>query len=225
MVALAGEGSRRRRDDASPAGKPDKRFADEDWDKNAFFDFLKQAYLITSDWAQKLVDKTEGLDPHTRQKAEFYIKQLTNAASPSNFALTNPEVLKETMSTSGENLVRGMKMLAEDLAAGNGDLKIRQVDYSQFKVGENVATTPGKVIARSDVCEIIQYEPSTETVLKRPLLICPPWINKFYILDLNPEKSFIRWAVAQGHTVFVMSWVNPDERHRNKNWEAYIAKA
>ena len=207
---------------AATAAKPDKRFADADWEKNAFFDFLKQTYLITSDWAQKLVDKTEGLDPHTKQKAEFYIKQLTSAASPANFALTNPEVLKATMSTSGDNLVRGMKMLAEDLAAGNGDLKIRQVDYSQFKVGENVATTPGKVIARSEVCEIIQYDPSTETVLKRPLLICPPWINKFYILDLTPEKSFIRWAVSQGHTVFVMSWVNPDERHRNKNWEAYI---
>lgn len=207
---------------APPQGKPDKRFSDEDWDKNAFFDFLKQAYLVTSDWAEKLVDKAEGLDPHTRQKAEFYMKQLTSAASPANFALTNPEVLKETISSSGDNLVRGMKMLTEDLVAGHGDLKIRQVDYSKFTVGENVALTPGKVIARSDVCEVIQYAPTTETVLKRPLLICPPWINKFYILDLNPEKSFIRWAVAEGHTVFVLSWVNPDERHRHKNWEAYI---
>ena len=207
---------------AAPPAKLDKRFSDEDWDKNAFFDLLKQAYLVTSDWAEKLVAKAEGLDPHTRQKAEFYIKQLTSAVSPANFMLTNPEVLKETIRSSGENLVRGMKMLAEDLEAGHGDLKIRQVDYSKFALGENMALTPGKVIARSDVCEVIQYEPATEAVLKRPLMICPPWINKFYILDLNPEKSFIRWAVAQGHTVFVLSWVNPDERHRNKNWESYI---
>jgi polyhydroxyalkanoate synthase subunit PhaC len=207
---------------AEPAPKPDKRFADEDWQKNYFFDFLRQVYLVTSEWAQKLVDKAEGLDPQTRIKAEFYIKQLVNAASPANFAITNPEVLKETIATSGENLVRGMKMLAEDIALGNGDIKIRQVDYSQFGVGDNLAMTPGKVIARSDVCEVIQYTPTTDKVLKRPLLICPPWINKFYILDLTPEKSFIRWAVSQGHTVFVLSWVNPDERHRDKNWEAYI---
>ncbi len=207
---------------AAPQGKPDKRFSDPDWEKLAFFDFLKQAYLVTSQWTEKLIEKTEGLDSATRQKAEFYTRQFTNAVSPANFALTNPEVLKETISSSGENLVRGMKMLAEDIAAGHGDLKLRQADYSKFAVGENMALTPGKVIGRSDVCEIIQYEPSTDTVLKRPLLICPPWINKFYILDLNPEKSFIRWAVAQGHTVFVISWVNPDERHKNKNWESYI---
>ncbi|TIT88807.1 MAG: class I poly(R)-hydroxyalkanoic acid synthase, partial [Mesorhizobium sp.] len=121
-----------------------------------------------------------------------------------------------------ENLVRGMKMLAEDIAAGRGDLKLRQADYAPFEIGKNIATTPGKVIGRSDVAEIIQYDPTTETVLKRPLLICPPWINKYYILDLNPQKSFIRWAIEQGHTVFVISWINPDERHGAKGWEAYI---
>jgi polyhydroxyalkanoate synthase len=200
----------------------DKRFQDAEWGKNAFFDFLKQAYIVTSRWASDLVTDADGLDTHTRQKAAFYVKQITNAISPSNFILTNPELFRETVASNGENLVRGMKMLAEDISAGRGELKLRQADYSVFEVGRNIATTPGKVVARSSLAEIIQYEPSTEKVLKRPLLICPPWINKFYILDLNPEKSFILWAVSQGHTVFVISWVNPDERHARMSWEDYI---
>ena len=209
-------------EDAIKPEKGDKRFQDPEWGQNAFFDFIKQAYLVTSRWAGELVEHAEGLDEHTRHKAQFYVKQITQAISPSNFLLTNPEIFRETVASNGENLVRGMKMLAEDIAAGHGDLKLRQADYSRFEVGRNIATTPGKVIARSDVAEIIQYEPSTDKVLKRPLLICPPWINKFYILDLNPEKSFIRWAIEQGHSVFVISWVNPDQRHGRKDWEAYI---
>jgi polyhydroxyalkanoate synthase len=212
-------------DDADDAIKPDrgdKRFQDPEWGKNAFFDFLKQAYLVTSRWAGDLVEHAEGLDEHTKHKAGFYVKQISNAISPSNFILTNPELFRETVASSGENLVRGMRMLAEDITAGKGDLKLRQADYSRFEIGRNIAVTPGKVVGRSDIAEIIQYEPTTQKVLKRPLLICPPWINKFYILDLNPEKSFIRWAVAQGHTVFVISWINPDERHGSKGWEAYI---
>ena len=199
----------------------DRRFADEDWQDNAFFSFLRQAYAVTSDWAEKLVKEADGLDPHTRHKALFYVKQFTSALSPTNFIMTNPEVYKETIAESGENLVRGMRMLAEDIEAGKGDLRLRQSDYSKFAVGENLAVTPGKVIAQNDICQIIQYEAETEQVLKRPLLICPPWINKFYVLDLNPHKSFIHWAVAQGHSVFVISWVNPDERHADKGWEAY----
>ncbi|WP_274629572.1 PHA/PHB synthase family protein [Arvimicrobium flavum] len=200
----------------------DKRFLDPEWGKNAFFDFLKQAYLVTSRWAGDLVEHAEGLDEHTKHKAGFYVKQISNAISPSNFILTNPELFRETVASHGENLVRGMRMLAEDIEAGKGDLKLRQADSSQFRIGENIAVTPGKVIARSELAEIIQYAATTDKVLKRPLLICPPWINKFYILDLNPEKSFIRWAVEQGHTVFVISWVNPDERHGRMDWEAYI---
>ncbi len=207
--------------DLAESHKADKRFKDEDWRENAFFSFLRQAYWVTADWAEKLAKEAEGLDPHTRHKAEFYVRQLTSALSPSNFILTNPEVYKETVAESGQNLVRGAKMLAEDIQAGYGDLRLRQSDYTKFEVGKNMALTPGKVIAQDDVCQIIQYAPSTETVLKRPLLVCPPWINKFYILDLSPEKSFIRWAVDRGHTVFVISWVNPDARHANKNWEAY----
>ena len=202
--------------------KGDKRFQDPEWGRNAFFDFLKQTYLVTSRWAGDLVDQAEGLDERTRHKASFYVKQVANAVSPSNFILTNPELFRETVASNGENLVRGMKMLAEDITAGRGDLKVRQADYTPFEVGRNVAVTPGKVVGRSDVAEILQFEPTTETVLKRPLLICPPWINKYYILDLNPQKSFIRWALEQGHTVFVISWVNPDERHGMKGWEAYI---
>ncbi|WP_353641256.1 class I poly(R)-hydroxyalkanoic acid synthase [Mesorhizobium sp. WSM2239] len=200
----------------------DKRFQDPEWGRNAFFDFLKQAYLVTSRWAGDLVEHADGLDEHTRHKASFYVKQVSNAISPSNFILTNPELFRETVASNGENLVRGMKMLAEDIAAGKGDLKLRQADYSPFEIGKNLAVTPGKVVGRSDVAEIIQYAASTKKVLKRPLLICPPWINKYYILDLNPQKSFIRWAVEQGHTVFVISWINPDERHGMKGWEAYI---
>ncbi len=210
---------------ASPAMEPvarvDKRFADEDWQKNPFFEFLKQVYFVTADWAEKLVAETEGLDEHTKHKAGFYVKQITAALSPTNFVVTNPQVYRETIATSGENLVRGMKMLTEDIIAGRGELRLRQTDMTKFAVGRDMALTPGKVIAQNEICQIIQYEPSTETVLKRPLLICPPWINKFYILDLNPQKSFIKWCVDQGHTVFVISWVNPDGRHALKDWTAY----
>lgn len=200
----------------------DKRFADQDWAKNPFFALLRQLYLVTASWADKLVNEAEGLDEHTRHKAAFYVKQVTAALSPANFALTNPEVYRETVASNGANLVAGMKMFAEDIAAGRGDLRLRHTDATKFAIGRNMALTPGKVIAQSEVCEVIQYDPSTETVLKRPLLICPPWINKFYILDLNPQKSFIKWCVDQGHTVFVISWVNPDERHAKKDWESYM---
>ena len=208
-----------------PVAEPDpkdKRFADPEWSSNQFFDFLKQTYLVTTKWAQHLVDAAEGLDPHTRQKAEFYLRQVANALSPSNFVLTNPELLRETLNSNAENLVRGMHMLAEDIEAGHGDLKIRQSDASQFEVGRNLALTPGKVIYQNELMQLIQYTPTTETVLKRPLLIVPPWINKFYVLDLTPEKSFIKWCVDQGLTVFVISWVNPDERLAKKSFEEYM---
>lgn len=202
--------------------RKDKRFMDEDWVRNPFFDVLRQVYLVTADWAERLVADTQGLDDHTRHKAQFYMRQITAALSPANFVATNPELYRETIASNGENLVKGMQMLAEDIRAGHGDLKIRQTDTTKFAVGKNMALTPGKVIAQNDVCQVIQYEATTKEVLKRPLLICPPWINKFYILDLNPQKSFIKWCVDQGHTVFVISWVNPDERHAAKDWEAYI---
>ncbi|QHP74299.1 class I poly(R)-hydroxyalkanoic acid synthase [Bradyrhizobium sp. LCT2] len=211
--------------DAPPAIAPsprDKRFADPEWKSNQFFDFVMQLYLLTTKWAQDLVRDAEGLDPQTRRKAEFYVQQVTNALSPSNFVLTNPEVLRETVASSGENLARGLKMLAEDIAAGKGMLKIRQSNPDNLVVGVNMATTPGKVIYQNEMMQLIQYSPTTENVLRTPLLIVPPWINKFYILDLKPEKSYIKWCVDQGITVFVISWVNPDKRLGNKSWEDYM---
>jgi polyhydroxyalkanoate synthase len=205
---------------ATPAPN-DKRFADPEWNSNQFYDFLKQAYLVSTQWANQLVSDAD-LDPHTKQKAEFYMRQIGNALSPSNFVLTNPELLRETLTSNAENLVRGMHMLADDIATGGGDLKIRQSDSSMFEVGRNLAVTPGKVIFQNEIMQLIQYAPSTATVLKKPLLIVPPWINKFYVLDLTPEKSFIKWCVDQGITVFCISWVNPDAHLAKKSWEDYI---
>ena len=181
-----------------------------------------QLYLLTTQWAHELVRNADGLDPHTRKKAEFYVQQITNALAPSNFVLTNPEVLRETLASNGDNLVRGMKMLAEDIEAGRGTLRIRQSDPSNLAVGVNMATTPGKVIFQNELMQLIQYQPTTETVLRTPLLIVPPWINKFYILDLKPEKSYIKWCVDQGITVFVISWVNPDKQLGKKTFEDYM---
>ncbi|HXL32600.1 MAG TPA: class I poly(R)-hydroxyalkanoic acid synthase [Bradyrhizobium sp.] len=210
---------------ARPAIEPsprDKRFKDPEWKSNQFFDFVMQLYLLTTQWAHDLVHNAEGVDPHTRKKAEFYVAQITNALAPSNFVLTNPEILRETLASSGGNLVRGMKMLAEDIEAGQGTLRIRQSDPSNLIVGVNMATTPGKVIFQNELMQLIQYAPSTENVLRTPLLIVPPWINKFYILDLKPEKSFIKWCVDQGITVFVISWVNPDKSLGSKTFDDYM---
>jgi poly[(R)-3-hydroxyalkanoate] polymerase subunit PhaC len=206
----------------APPDASDKRFADAAWRDNPYFDFIKQAYVLTTRWADDLVKHADELEPHDRDKAQFYLRQVTAALSPSNFIATNPELIRTTLAESGENLVRGLTMLAEDIQAGHGTLRIRQADARAFKLGVNLATTPGKVIFRNELIELIQYEPTTPEVYKRPLLIVPPWINKFYILDLNPEKSFVRWAVAQGVTVFVVSWVNPDERHAGKDFDSYM---
>jgi polyhydroxyalkanoate synthase subunit PhaC len=211
--------------EAPPAISPsprDKRFADPEWKSNQFFDFVMQAYLLTAQWAQDLVHNAEGLDPRTRKKAEFYVNQITNALAPSNFVLTNPEVLRQTVTSNGDNLARGMQMLAEDIEAGGGMLKIRQSDPANLEVGVNMATTPGKVIFQNEMMQLIQYTATTEKVLRTPLLIVPPWINKFYILDLRPEKSFIKWCVDQGITVFVISWVNPDKSLGSKTWDDYM---
>jgi polyhydroxyalkanoate synthase len=218
MRRMAGE-------DAKPAieaSPRDKRFQDPEWKTNQFFDFVKQLYLLTTQWAQDLVRNADGLDPHTRKKAEFYVQQIANAIAPSNFVLTNPEVLRETLASNGDNLVRGMKMLAEDIEAGRGTLRIRQSDPTNLAVGVNMATTPGKVIYQNELMQLIQYTPTTETVLRTPLLIVPPWINKFYILDLKPEKSYIKWCVDQGITVFVISWVNPDKELGKKSFADYM---
>ncbi len=215
---LAGEPS-------DPVARPDprdKRFNDPEWSSNQYFDFLKQAYLVTADWAKHLVEDADQLDPAVRQKAEFYMRQIVNAISPSNFIFTNPELLRATLQENAENLVRGAHMFAEDIEAGGGELKIRQSDMSKFEVGRNLAITPGKVIYQNPLMQLIQYAPATARVRKRPLLIVPPWINKYYVLDLTPEKSFIKWCVDQGLTVFVISWVNPDQKLAQKSFVDYI---
>ncbi|MBO1909699.1 class I poly(R)-hydroxyalkanoic acid synthase [Microvirga sp. 3-52] len=209
-------------DEVAPSSTKDARFKDPSWTEHQFFDAVRQSYLITSHWAEQLVDATDGLDPEAQRKARFYTKQIINALAPSNWVFTNPELLRETFASDGENLVRGMQLLAEDIERGGGQLKIRQTDPTQFEVGRNLAVTPGKVIYQNALMQLIQYAPTTEKVLKRPLLIVPPWINKFYILDLNPEKSFIKWAVDQGHTVFIISWVNPNESLAGKSFEDYM---
>jgi polyhydroxyalkanoate synthase len=211
--------------ETAPVAHPDprdRRFADAEWSSNQFFDFVKQAYLLSAHWADQLVKDARTLDPHTRQKAEFYVRQIVNALSPSNFVLTNPELLRETLDSNAENLARGMQMLAEDIEAGGGDIKIRQSDPQAFEIGRNLALTPGKVVFQNALMQLIQYQPATETVLKRPLLIVPPWINKFYVLDLTPDKSFIKWCVDQGLTVFVISWINPDETLAAMDFEQYM---
>ena len=200
----------------------DPRFKHPAWSEHLYFDFLRQSYLITSHWAASLIDQVDGLDPHTRNKARFYATQIMNAIAPTNWVFTNPELLHETFASDGENLVRGMQLLAEDIERGSGHLRIRQTDATKFEVGKNLANTPGKVVYQNAVMQLIQYAPTTETVLRRPLLIVPPWINKFYILDLSPERSFVKWAIDQGQTVFMISWVNPDRDLAHKTFEDYM---
>ena len=218
--------ARRMLGDKAPAvieePKTDRRFKDDAWRENEVFDFIRQSYLLSARFFTNMVQTTEGLEPKTAQKVDFYTRQFVDAMSPSNFLLTNPEVLRRTAETGGENLLKGLSNLLADLERGKGQLRIRMTDETKFKVGENIAVTPGKVIFRNDLMELIQYQPTTEKVLKRPLLIIPPWINKFYILDLRPKNSFIRWAVEQGHTVFVVSWVNPDEKLAEKGFDDYM---
>jgi polyhydroxyalkanoate synthase subunit PhaC len=211
--------------DVEPLVKPepgDARFKDPEWNENPYFDFWKQAYLLTTNWASKTLDKTEGLDEQTRQRADFYLRQMTSMMSPSNFMATNPEVIRETLTSNGRNLVAGMENLASDLAQSGSILKISQTDTSAFEVGKNLATTPGKVVFQNDLLQLIQYAPSTPQVHEIPFVLVPPWINKFYILDLGPQKSFIKYIVDQGFTVFVVSWVNPDEKLAAKTFEDYM---
>ena len=206
---------------ASPA-RNDKRFKDKDWQENTIFDFLKQLYLVSTSWAQDVIKNADGIDEHTRQKAGFYVEQIANALSPSNFPASNPEVLRATLASNGANLIKGLDNLERDMASPDGRLRIKQTDSTAFEIGKNIAMTPGKVVFRNDTFELIQYSPTQKRVYEIPLLIVPPWINKFYILDLNPKKSFVRWAVEQGLTVFVVSWVNADEKQGRKTFSDYM---
>ena len=202
----------------------DRRFRDPAWDDHAVFDFIKQSYLLTSRWLVDTVNQLEGFDDKTRRKIEFYTRQFVDAMAPSNFVATNPEVLRATLESRGANLLHGLNHLLEDLARGEGRLAIKMTDLEAFQVGANLALSPGKVIYQNDLMQLLQYAPSTEQVYQRPLLVIPPWINKYYILDLRPKNSFIKYAVDRGFTVFVISWVNPDERHAEKTFEDYMAE-
>ena len=216
---------RLRGDDAAPIAPPapgDRRFSHPDWQKNPLLDGLKQSYLVTARWADDIVADADGLDPHTRHKARFYAARIAEALSPTNIPLTNPQVMHSAFATAGASLADGLEKLAADIAAADGELVVPQTDQTAFEVGRNLAVTPGKVVFQNELMQLIQYAPATDKVSARPLLIVPPWINKFYVLDLTPEKSFVAWAVAQGLTVFVVSWVNPDSRHAGFGFADYM---
>jgi len=202
--------------------KDDRRFKDDDWQDNGVFDFVKQSYLLASRYILSSLESTNGLDDKTATKVNFYTRQFIDALSPTNFAATNPEVLRETISSHGENLVNGFHNMLDDMERGKGNLQVKMTDTEAFELGVNVATTPGKVIFENDLMQLLQFTPSTEKNRKTPLLIMPPWINKYYILDLRPKNSFIKWAVDKGHTVFVISWVNPDEKLSHVEFENYM---
>lgn len=200
----------------------DSRFKDPEWDLNPFFDFCKQAYLLACKWAEDQLASTPGLDALERHRAEFYLKQLTSAYSPTNFPVTNPEVLRETLASNAENLLKGANLLAEDMKRSGDLMKISQTDANAFELGRNLATTNGKVVFQNELLQLIQYSPTTDKVRERPLIMIPPWINKYYILDLTASKSLIKYVVDQGFTVFIVSWVNPDERLADKTFEDYV---
>ena len=209
---------------APQAGRPDKRFADPDWTDNPVFEVMKRSYLLSSEWLNNLIASAEDVDPRVKRRAEFFTKLLTDAFAPSNFLASNPAALRELMATNGESLVKGMQNFAADIERGDGALKISQADYGKFEVGVNVATAPGQVVWRDELFELIQYDAATEQQRAIPLLIFPPWINKFYILDLQPKNSMIRWLSAQGFTVFVCSWVNPDRDKAEFGFSEYLHK-
>jgi polyhydroxyalkanoate synthase subunit PhaC len=200
----------------------DKRFMHPEWSENAIFSFVKESYLVAAKSILSAVREVKGMDDATARKVDFYTRQFVDALSPSNFVATNPEVLAATLYSGGQNLLRGLENLLVDLERGNGRLSITMTDMKAFRLSENIATTPGKVVYQNELMQLIQYRPSTREVRRRPLLIVPPWINKFYVLDLQPKNSFIKWAVDQGHTLFVISWVNPDQKLAEKSFEDYM---
>jgi polyhydroxyalkanoate synthase subunit PhaC len=208
-----------RPEDSKSGSSKDRRFKDEEWDKNVAFSTLKRNYLIGSEWLRKLVADQKELPRPTQKKLEFFTERFIDAVSPTNFVSTNPAVLRKTFESGGANLVKGFSNFLDDMAADAGH--VRRTDANAFEVGVNLATTKGAVVLRTDMMELIQYEPSTERVDKYPLLLVPPWVNKYYLFDLQKKSSFIKWAIDQGFTVFTVSWVNPDARHAEKDFENY----
>ena len=205
--------------------KDDKRFKNEEWEQHFLFDFIKQSYLITARHVHDAVSNVQGMDDPAKAKVNFFTRQFIDALSPSNFAMTNPEVFRETVKSHGQNLLKGFNNLLRDIEEGDGQLRIKMTDTAAFELGKNVATTPGKVVFQNELIQLLQFNPTTPEQFKRPLLIFPPWINKYYILDLREKNSYIKWATDQGHTVFVMSWVNPDAKLARKSYEDYLTGA
>jgi poly[(R)-3-hydroxyalkanoate] polymerase subunit PhaC len=200
-------------------GKGDRRFKDADWDA-AGFDFIKQAYLLMADRLEALVDEAPGLDPETKVRAAFLVRQFIAAASPTNFAATNPAVVRKTLETGGLNLMTGASHLLADAAEGQGIVRRRATE--DFELGRTIAATPGAVVYQNEIMQLIQYAPTTDEVFRRPVLLIPPMVNKYYLFDLQPKTSFLKWLVDQGHTVFVISWANPDHTHRDKDLTAFV---
>ena len=214
-------------EEADPVVAPkadDRRFKDKAWTEDPAFDFLKQSYLIMGRWMEAALSETPGLDDQTRKRASFYLRQYVDAVAPGNFAPTNPQALRVAAETGGESLLRGFGSMLDDIERGEGELKIRTTDDKAFEIGRNIATTEGAVVHRTDLAELIQYAPTTESAHKTPVLIIPPWINKYYILDLQPKNSMVKWLVDQGHTVFILSWANPDGSFRHKDFEDYMSE-
>ncbi|MEM6636676.1 MAG: class I poly(R)-hydroxyalkanoic acid synthase [Pseudomonadota bacterium] len=203
-------------------GPTDRRFANPLWDSHPYFNYIKQQYLLSSDAISGMFQDLEGLSERDKQRVEFFTQQIIDIFSPTNFLGTNPEALSRAVETDGQSLVDGLENLVRDIEANDGEFMVSLCDESAFAVGENLATTPGSVVFRNRMLELIQYAPSTETVQKTPLIIFPPWINKFYILDLRPENSLIKWIVDQGYTLFVVSWVNPDISYADVGINDYV---
>ena len=203
-------------------GPKDRRFANPLWDSNPAFNYIKQQYLFNAEAVQSAVAVMEGIDDHERKRVDYFTKQIVDMLAPTNFLGTNPDALERAVATDGESLVRGLENLVQDIEANNGEFAVTLADREAFVVGQNIATTPGKVVFRNRMLELIQYSPTTETVYETPLLIFPPWINKFYVMDLKPQNSLIKWIVEQGFTLFVVSWVNPDASYADVGLDDYI---
>ncbi|XKE46451.1 class I poly(R)-hydroxyalkanoic acid synthase [Halomonas organivorans] len=202
--------------------KGDRRFQDEAWTRDPYYLAIMQQYLLFSRLVEDLIDRLQGLSPDQKRNLAFYARQLVNAMAPTNFITTNPEVMRLTLETRGENLVEGLARLRHDLANSAEGLNVTMTDRSAFAVGENLAVTPGAVVYENELIQLIQYTPSTEQVFKTPLLVVPPWINKYYILDLRQDNSLVKWLVDQGHTVFLISWRNPGPEQRDLTWADYM---
>ncbi|HHS89203.1 MAG TPA: class I poly(R)-hydroxyalkanoic acid synthase, partial [Rhodobacteraceae bacterium] len=208
--------------DVTPDAGNDPRFASPLWDANPYFHMLKRQYQLNEKALRDAISELEGLDEKERKRLEFFSQQIMNMFSPANFLGTNPEALERALETEGESLVKGLENLVRDLEAHEGELVVTLADKDAFKVGENLATTKGSVVFRNRMLELIQYAPTTETVHKTPLIIFPPWINKFYILDLKEKNSLVKWIVDQGYTLFMVSWVNPDESYADVGMDDYV---